>query len=279
MKPKLQDRIVLCDLDNTLLTAAEGLPACNRTVIRLFVEMGGRFTVATGRSPASIRAALGDLPYTLPVIACNGSLIYDMETDTVIHRATLDREQAITAILSVVQTFPKIGVEILAGAGQLYVIRANAYTHRHQVAEKIDSIACPMENIPGGWVKVVFAGSPELIDRLAAWAQNRHFGTGNYFVHTNTVYFEIMPAGASKATALQQLCVLAGLPRENSIFIGDYYNDIEIMRTAGYSVAVANAPDLVKSAADEVTMCTCSEGAVGEYLYKLMNEMTDRVLP
>lgn len=275
MKPTLQDHLVLCDMDNTLLTAAEGLPSCNRTVIRLFVEMGGRFTVATGRPPESIRAALGDLKLSLPAIACNGSLLYDMNTDTVIHRATLDRDQATAAIQAVVRQFPEIGVEVMAGAGEMYVPRANARTHRHQVEEKIGSIACPLENVPGGWLKVVFAGDPSLIDRVVMWARGKHFGTANYFVRTNTVYFEIMPAGVSKASAMQQLCVLAGLPEENSVFIGDYYNDLEIMQAAGYAVAVANAPAEVQRAADEVTLCTCSEGAVGEYLYKLVAAMPD----
>ena len=50
---RLSDYLVFCDMDNTLLTAKEGIPACNRSVIRLFTAMGGRFTVASGRPPAS----------------------------------------------------------------------------------------------------------------------------------------------------------------------------------------------------------------------------------
>ena len=42
---RLSDYLVFCDMDNTLLTAKEGIPACNRSVIRLFTAMGGRFTV------------------------------------------------------------------------------------------------------------------------------------------------------------------------------------------------------------------------------------------
>ena len=41
---RLSDYLVFCDMDNTLLTAKEGIPACNRSVIRLFTAMGGRFT-------------------------------------------------------------------------------------------------------------------------------------------------------------------------------------------------------------------------------------------
>ena len=55
---QLKNYLVVCDMDNTLLTAKEGIPACNLAAIRLFMAMGGRFTVATGRPPESIRAAL-----------------------------------------------------------------------------------------------------------------------------------------------------------------------------------------------------------------------------
>ena len=51
MKPPLSDTLVICDMDNTLLTAKEGIPSCNRAVIQLYTGMGGLFTVATGRPP------------------------------------------------------------------------------------------------------------------------------------------------------------------------------------------------------------------------------------
>ena len=45
------------------------------------------------------------------------------------------------------------------------------------------------------------------------------------------------------------------------------------MKKAGYSVAVANAPSEVKAAANEVTNCDCTGGAVGEFLYKLISKV------
>ena len=63
MKPPLSDTLVICDMDNTLLTAKEGIPACNRAVIQLYTGMGGAFfTVATGRPPESIRRGAGEHP-------------------------------------------------------------------------------------------------------------------------------------------------------------------------------------------------------------------------
>ena len=268
----LSDTLVVCDMDNTLLTAKEGLPACNRTVIQLFTEMGGLFTVATGRPPESIRAALPGITLSSPAISCNGALLYDFSNNTVLQRSTLNREQATTAILDVMEHFPRMGVEVMAGDGEMYVVRANETTHAHQVDEHLGSIACPVESVPDGWIKVVFASDPESIRKLGQYAKTKYYGRDNYFLATNSIYLEIMPSGVSKASGLHDLCALMSKSMKNTVFIGDYYNDLELMREAGYAVAVANAPAEVKAAADHVTTCTCAEGAVGEYLYSLIGK-------
>lgn len=275
MKQSLRDYLIFCDMDNTLLTAKEGVPSCNRTVLKLFIEMGGRFTVATGRPPESIRAALGDIELSLPAVSCNGALLYDFSTDTVLRRSTLNRQQATEAIRDIMAKFPRIGVEIMAGNGEMYVVQANPYTHAHQVDEKLGSVACPLESVPDGWVKAVFASDPETIRKLGQFAKTRYYGRDNYFLATNSIYLEIMPAGVGKATGLRDLCTLLGEPLDKTIVIGDYYNDLEIMRQAGHAVAVANAPAEVKATADEVTVCSCAEGAVGEYLYKLIDQANE----
>ena len=179
MKPPLGDTLVICDMDNTLLTAKEGIPACNRAVIRLYTSLGGLFTVATGRPPESIRAALGDIRLSLPAISCNGALLYDFSTESVLHRATLNREQATTAILDILNKFPRMGVEVMAGNGEMYVIHANEVTHAHQVDEHLGSIACPVESVPDGWIKVVFASDPESIRKLGQYAKTKYYGRDN----------------------------------------------------------------------------------------------------
>lgn len=275
MKSALSDYLVICDMDNTLLTAKEGLPACNRTVIQLYAEMGGLFTVATGRPPESIRAALEGIHLSLPAISCNGALLYDFSTESVLHRSSLNREQATSAIGDILSKFPRMGVEVMAGNGEMYVIQANEYTHAHQVDERLGSIACPLDCVPDGWIKVVFASDPETIRKLGQYAKTKYYGRDNYFLATNNIYLEIMPAGVSKATGMHDLCALMNRSQKKTIVIGDYYNDLELMKEAGYAVAVANAPSEVKANADMVTTCTCSEGAVGEFLYQLIRRVTD----
>ena len=168
------------------------------------------------------------------------------------------------------------GMPSLAGNGEMFVIHANEVTHAHQVDEHLGSIACPVESVPDGWVKVVFASDPESIRKLGQYAKTRYYGRENYFLATNSIYLEIMPSGVSKASGLHDLCALMSKSMKNTVVIGDYYNDLEIMREAGYAVAVANAPAEVKAAADHVTTCTCAEGAVGEYLYSLIGRAEGR---
>ena len=229
-----------------------------------------------GSVPESIRAALGNIRLSLPAISCNGALLYDFSAESVRHRSTLNREQATTAILDILNKFPHIGVEVMAGNGEMFVIHANEVTHAHQVDEHLGSIACPVESVPDGWVKVVFASDPESIRKLGQYAKTRYYGRENYFLATNSIYLEIMPSGVSKASGLHDLCALMSKSMKNTVVIGDYYNDLEIMREAGYAVAVANAPAEVKAAADHVTTCTCAEGAVGEYLYSLIGRAEGR---
>ena len=212
-----------------------------------------------------------------------------------LHRSTLNREQATTAILDILNKFPHIGVEVMAGNGEMFVIHANEVTHAHQVDEHLGSIACPVESVPDGWVKVVLdnvyvtvdTGTfyttvkpkmpiPEAIRKLGQYAKTKYYGRDNYFLATNNIYLEIMPSGVSKASGLHDLCALMSKSMKNTVVIGDYYNDLEIMREAGYAVAVANAPAEVKAAADHVTTCTCAEGAVGEYLYSLIGRAEGR---
>ena len=157
----------------------------------------------------------------------------------------------------------------------MYVVHASNYTHAHQVDEHMESVACPLENVPDGWLKVVFAGDPETIRKAGQYAKTRYFGRDNYFLPTNQIYLEIMPSGISKAAGMEELCHILNENIKKTIVIGDYYNDLEIMKKAGYSVAVANAPSEVKAAANEVTNCDCTGGAVGEFLYKLISKVED----
>ena len=128
----------------------------------------------------------------------------------------------------------------------------------------------PLEELDGGWNKVLFACSHEMLMQIQDFLDARKY-PGVYFIATNRNYFEIMPEGAAKGAALGELCTYMGIPIENTVAIGDYFNDIELMRAAGHSVAMGNAPKEVQLAADTVTG-RCLDGGVAEVLYGLIRK-------
>ena len=83
--------------------------------------------------------------------------------------------------------------------GEMYVVHASSYTHAHQVDEHMESVACPLENVPDGWLKVVFAGDPETIRKAGQYAKTRYFGRDNYFcLPTRSTLKLCLPASAKQ---------------------------------------------------------------------------------
>ncbi|MEG1270936.1 MAG: Cof-type HAD-IIB family hydrolase [Ruthenibacterium sp.] len=269
-KPALKDILVVADMDNTLLTAQQGIPQCNLASIDLFCKRGGRFTVASGRTVESVRHYLDRLTLSVPAITCGGGVLYDYGKQSVLQNFLLPKEIATQAIVEIENAFPHIGIEIMAENGCIYVIKGNQYTYEHLLHEHLHYIVSRIGDIHVGWNKVLFACDHDTLLQIEAFVKNRIYD-GITFLATNTIYFEIMPVGVTKGTALTTLCDYLQIPRANTIVIGDYYNDIDLMQAAGYAVAMQNAPAKVKAIANEVTD-TCLNGGVGQFLYKLMKQ-------
>ena len=74
--------------------------------------------------------------------------------------------------------------------------------------------------------------------------------------------------GANKGYGVEFLCDFLGVPIENAVAIGDEENDISMIRNAGVGVAMKNAVQSVKDAADYVTEHDNNEDGVAEVIEK-----------
>ena len=267
---KLSDILVVSDIDNTLLTAKYGVPECNKSVIKLFCELGGKFTVASGRSVESVRSYSKSIGFSTPAILLGGAVIYDFESDKPLYENKIDKIAAKSVLFDIMKEFPHIGVEIMAVNGKIYIPTANEQTLTHVNSENIEYILCDVEDILEDWYKVLFAGTPGEIDEIKKFVSDKKYD-GVSFISTEKVYFEIMPMDTTKGTALIELCKMLDVKQENVYAIGDYYNDVELVKTAGHAVAVGNAVVEVKMESERVVMA-CEDGGVGEFIYSLIKE-------
>lgn len=75
-------------------------------------------------------------------------------------------------------------------------------------------------------------------------------------------FIEIMPQNVDKASSLDRMLQTVGLTRENAICCGDGFNDISMIKYAGVGVAMGNAQEKVKEAADYITGSNDKDGLV-----------------
>lgn len=109
--------------------------------------------------------------------------------------------------------------------------------------------------------------------RLTGWDEARAYLDnipGIHAVDGGCDNLEFNRSDTTKASGLRQLCHLLNVPVEATIAIGDSENDLEVLKTAGTGVAMANAPDEVKAHADYVTASNDDDG-VARVLERLVD--------
>lgn len=273
MDKKLSDILVVSDMDGTLLTPDCTISPSDIATIRLFRELGGHFTVATGRTFASVRIYPEVAEVIDPAITCGGCVIYNFAEDKPEKSTIIPHLAAHKALHDVLTEFPDIGSMIMGGDMRLYQIASSQQLEHLINSEKMTYFMRPEDSLPEEWNKVLFAGPGDMLKEVEEYVKLQTY-PGVYFVSTHPIYYEMMPKGVSKGTALQDLCEMLDISMKNTYMIGDYYNDVDIMKQAGYAVAMGNAPEDVKMLADEVTASN-TESGVGQFLYKLIREHTD----
>ncbi|MBQ7284484.1 MAG: HAD family hydrolase [Oscillospiraceae bacterium] len=267
----IKDILLVSDLDNTLLTAEKGIPEFNLKMIKKFQELGGNFTVATGRSIESVERYLDQLELSTPAITYNGGVIYDYKNKMYIIKETLP-ESAKQALEMIREKFPDVGTEIMCDNNRLYMIRENAYTYKHVDDEKLSYVCADISNIKNNWIKVLFADRNSRLLELQEFCRTLSFEDLE-FVMSNTIYFEMLPKGVTKGTALHKLCDALNIKIADTVAVGDYYNDIELLQTAGLSVCVDNAPAEIKNICHAVVP-KCTDGGVGHLLAQIIKSST-----
>ncbi len=78
---------------------------------------------------------------------------------------------------------------------------------------------------------------------------------------------EAVPVGTSKATGIEWLCNYLGIEKEETYAIGDSVNDLEMLQFVGHSIAMGNATDVAKEAAEYITTDIHEDGILKALKY------------
>lgn len=90
------------------------------------------------------------------------------------------------------------------------------------------------------------------------------------YVHSEPGTIDIMKKGVSKSDGIKELSQLLDIPLKDTIAVGNYYNDIDMIRKAGTGIAVANSVEELKLAADYVCKNDNEHGAIQEIIDRML---------
>lgn len=242
-----KDVLIVTDLDGTLLDDDKNIAEEDMQAINRFRSGGGFFYAATGRGVPMARRIIDKLDIRFGVIF-NGAAVYDFREDKFLwHSDMPDIADNYIRILG--KEFPDIGIEILYEK-EIYVTHNNKSVDDHLALEGLKATYCGLDDVPDkGRMKVLIAYPAEKMQAVIDFTQKNCKECVNW-VHSAPMYYEMLPEGVSKASGVKKMIELLHFEDKFLAAAGDYGNDRAMIAEADLGVAVANALDSVKEAAD-----------------------------
>lgn len=248
------DGILICtDLDGTLLKNDKSVSERNLEAIEYFKQNGGYFTIMTGRAPGAIFDYCETVKPNLPFGCNGGGGIYNYDAKKYEWIEALPREVN-ELIRCIDEELPDVAMEINTDT-EIMFYKDNSAMARLRYEEKLPCVTCDYNKIGKPLTKIVFAHEKEeTILKIAELLHNHPLSDKFSFMRTQYTLYEILPKNANKEFALGKLCELYNIKRKNTIGVGDYDNDVKMLEAAGVGIAVANACENAKNAADYITV-------------------------
>lgn len=235
---------IASDLDGTLLDSRQQVSDGNRKAIEYFIENGGNFSIATGRSRMAARTLFGVIPMNAPAVLSNGAVIFDIAREKTMFADVLSPEARDMAT-RVLERFPKVGLEIITLNKKYCVNRGFAIeAHMDFVHTTCDDILSPDE-ISDPWTKFLLVDLPDKLTAPTNWLL-REYGDKYEMCFSGPTLFEFQTKGVTKGTGVMHVAEL--LKAEKVFTAGDQQNDLPMM-TVCTAFAPENAIDEVKAVA------------------------------
>lgn len=256
--------LLVLDIDGTLTNSKKEITPRTKEVLMRIQKAGKRLVIASGRPTAGILSIADELhldEYNGFILAFNGGRIINYTTGEIVYNRTIPLE-----LLPEIYRYSKeLGTGILTYT-ESEIVLGNEPDQYCELESRICKI--PIRQVED-FVKFVdfpinkflMTGEPELIFKAQSVMREKFGWVLNIF-RSEPFYLEIVPQSIDKANSLARLLEHLGMKREQMICCGDGFNDRSMIEFAGVGVAMENAQEEVKAAADYITASNDKDGIV-----------------
>lgn len=260
-------KMIGLDLDGTLLTDRKMITPRTRKVLEQAIKEGVVVLVATGRPWMGVPEELREFPGMRYVLTSNGARVLDVQNQCIVEEHLLPAESAKKAleICGKYDTLQEIYFDGQGYAPADKMAQVERYHKNPNMWEYMRRTRIPVEDIrellerENRGVDKVQALFADMDERQKAWEEMEK-EPDLELVGSLKYNIEINAAGVNKGTGLVNLGRKLGIRREEIMACGDGDNDTVMLREVGFGVAMGNAEEQVKEAADYITLTNEEEG-------------------
>ena len=250
-------RMIALDIDGTLVDPYENVSPAVRAAVHRALDAGAHVVLSTGRSVYGI----GELIDVLDLgdgyaVASNGAVTFTYAPIEIRSAVTFDPREAVKLLLDRVPD-ALVAVEVI---GRGYRVNRH-FPHGEITGEMwLQSVD---ELVADPVTRVIIRDPSASAEEFVQIAATLGLAGTNYFVGY-TAWLDLAPEGVSKASALADIAGSLNIVSSEVLAIGDGRNDISMLEWAGRGVAMGQAPDSVREAADDVTGSLADDGVAAE---------------
>ncbi len=269
----MEYKLVALDCDGTLLGSDGNIPKDNITALQKLKKKGIEVILATGRSDLLTRDYVEDLGINIPVIGCNGATLSNVLTGERMYIHGIDNSVVKTVLKACTDRNIKCK---LFTADMCYT--SDMVAMQKGIRQIVTMYTRELKTtIPYQWmsdddmlkladtaqvVKLVTVNDDiKLLKELKTYLRGID---GLQVMQSNWNCLDMVAPEVSKGNALCEYAHSKGIDMSQCVAFGDSENDISMLKAAGLGIAMANADDSVKEAADRITLTNDECGVAKE---------------
>lgn len=265
-------RMIALDLDGTLKNSHNEITPKTKEALLDCSKQGMIIVLASGRPTPGLRHEARELKldqYHGVLLSFNGARVYDMKSKEVIYEQVVSREMA----KKVYDRAKEYGLAVLT-YHEDGILTEDDQDEYVQVESRINDMPIIhtdnwKESFDHDVHKVLLTGKPDYLAKIEEEFK-APFKDQLSIYRSSPFFLEVMAKGIDKANSLNKLCEELAIQPSSLMAFGDGFNDISMIEFAGLGVAMGNAQEPVKAAADIITLSNDEDGieqVINEYVF------------